>query len=149
MSKTCNFLGLRVRSNPLPLSNSSPLNLLQRLLRDLSTVGFALFHVVGWFSAVSPARPWMMNNMSGSILGGKSFIASRGSEPSPVEQALSKVEWPENFPFKEEDFQRFDESSDSTFYEAPRFVTHIDDPAIAALTKYYSKVSCLRVKLQE
>lgn len=31
-------------------------------------------------------------------------------------------------------------SSDSTFYEAPRFVTHIDDPAIAALTKYYSKV---------
>lgn len=26
------------------------------------------------------------------------------------------------------------------FYEAPRLVTHIDDPAIAALTKYYSKV---------
>lgn len=37
----------------------------------------------------------------------------------------------ENFPFR---------SSDSTFYESPRFVTHIDDPAIAALTKYYSKV---------
>lgn len=34
----------------------------------------------------------------------------------------------------------FVRSSDSTFYEAPRFVTHIDDPAIAALTKYYSKV---------
>jgi len=50
------------------------------------------------------------------------------------------VDWPETFPFKEEDFQRYDESSDSTFYEAPRFVTHIDDPAIAALTKYYSKV---------
>ncbi|KAL0763444.1 hypothetical protein Bca101_079595 [Brassica carinata] len=81
-----------------------------------------------------------MNNMSGNI-GGKSFIASaRQTNPSPVEQALSKVEWPENFPFKEEDFQRFDESSDSTFYEAPRFVTHIDDSAIAALTKYYSKV---------
>lgn len=29
---------------------------------------------------------------------------------------------------------------DSFFYEAPRFVTHIDDPAIAALTKYYSQV---------
>ncbi|KAK1315511.1 hypothetical protein QJS10_CPA06g01010 [Acorus calamus] len=26
------------------------------------------------------------------------------------------------------------------FYSAPRFVTHIDDSAIAALTKYYSKV---------
>lgn len=31
-------------------------------------------------------------------------------------------------------------SADSLFYEAPRFVTHIDDPAIAALTKYYSRV---------
>ncbi|CAA7017670.1 unnamed protein product [Microthlaspi erraticum] len=31
-------------------------------------------------------------------------------------------------------------TSDSTFYAAPRFVTHIDDPAIAELTKYYSKV---------
>lgn len=31
-------------------------------------------------------------------------------------------------------------SPDSLFYEAPRFVTHIDDLAIVALTKYYSKV---------
>ncbi|XP_027358182.1 uncharacterized protein LOC113867224 isoform X1 [Abrus precatorius] len=58
----------------------------------------------------------------------------------PILQILKNVEWPEQFPFKDEDFQRFDESSDSLFYETPRFVTHIDDPAIAALTKYYSKV---------
>lgn len=71
----------------------------------------------------------------------KSFIASaRQKNPSSVEQALTNVDWPEQFPFKEEDFQRFDESPDSLFYEAPRFVTHIDDLAIAALTKYYSKV---------
>ena len=80
------------------------------------------------------------------------------------------MDWPQQYPFKEEDFQRFDEynfdfnhptfdiglssllyipsklkvvmcrSPDSLFYDAPRFVTHIDDPAIAALTKYYSKV---------
>lgn len=31
-------------------------------------------------------------------------------------------------------------SPDTLFYESPRFVTHIDDPAIAALTKYYSEV---------
>ncbi|KAG0485055.1 hypothetical protein HPP92_009134 [Vanilla planifolia] len=31
-------------------------------------------------------------------------------------------------------------SLDSLFYSEPRFVTHIDDPAISALTKYYSKV---------
>lgn len=31
-------------------------------------------------------------------------------------------------------------SSDTLFYETARFVTHIDDQAIAALTKYYSEV---------
>eukprot|EP00262_Sarcandra_glabra_P021565 TRINITY_DN91_c0_g1_i2.p1 TRINITY_DN91_c0_g1~~TRINITY_DN91_c0_g1_i2.p1 ORF type:complete len:295 (+),score=31.85 TRINITY_DN91_c0_g1_i2:361-1245(+) len=79
------------------------------------------------------------------------FVASGGC-PSPfmasasarqkgvVEQVLKNVEWPEKFPFSEEDFRRFDETPDSSFYEAPRFVTHIDDPAIAALTKFYSKV---------
>ncbi|KAJ4953078.1 hypothetical protein NE237_029910 [Protea cynaroides] len=72
---------------------------------------------------------------------GQSFLASaRQQGASSVEQVLRNVEWPEQFPFKEEDFQRFDESPDSLFYETPRFVTHIDDPAIAALTKYYSKV---------
>lgn len=34
----------------------------------------------------------------------------------------------------------FCRSSDLVFYESPRFVTHIDDPAIAALTKYYQEV---------
>ncbi|XP_043707138.1 uncharacterized protein LOC122656607 isoform X1 [Telopea speciosissima] len=73
--------------------------------------------------------------------GGQSFFASaRQQGGSSVEQVLKNVEWPEQFPFKEEDFKRFDESPDSLFYETPRFVTHIDDPAIAALTKYYSKV---------
>ncbi|KAH1057077.1 hypothetical protein J1N35_035142 [Gossypium stocksii] len=69
----------------------------------------------------------------------KSFIASARLKGA-VEQALQNVEWPEQFPFKDEDFQRFDETPDSLFYEAPRFVTHIDDAAIAALTKYYSEV---------
>uniref|UniRef100_A0A5B7BEB3 Methyltransferase type 11 domain-containing protein n=1 Tax=Davidia involucrata TaxID=16924 RepID=A0A5B7BEB3_DAVIN len=77
-------------------------------------------------------------SMDGNI-GGKSFIAS-ARQKGEIEKVLKNVEWPEQFPFKEEDFQRFDESPDSFFYEAPRFVTHIDDPAIAALTKYYSEV---------
>ncbi|GKV14028.1 hypothetical protein SLEP1_g24961 [Rubroshorea leprosula] len=76
--------------------------------------------------------------MAGAV-GGKSFVAS-AKRSSSIEQVLKNAEWPEQFPFKEEDFQRFDESSDSLFYESPRFVTHIDDPAIAALTKYYSQV---------
>ncbi|KAK4283939.1 hypothetical protein QN277_000836 [Acacia crassicarpa] len=70
----------------------------------------------------------------------RSFVASaRIKGSSSVDELLKNVEWSEQFPFKEEDFQRFDESPDSLFYEEPRFVTHIDDPAIAALTKYYSK----------
>ncbi|KAK7290403.1 hypothetical protein RIF29_04804 [Crotalaria pallida] len=77
----------------------------------------------------------------GDVVGGNSFIASaRIKGPTSVDQILKNVEWPEQFPFKEEDFQRFDESPDSLFYDSPRFVTHIDDPAIASLTKYYSTV---------
>ncbi|TYH65942.1 hypothetical protein ES332_D06G090300v1 [Gossypium tomentosum] len=81
-------------------------------------------------------------NMAGNS---KSFIASARLKGA-VEQALQNAEWPEQFPFKDEDFQRFDDfnspfrTSDSMFYEVPRFVTHIDDAAIAALTKYYSEV---------
>lgn len=58
---------------------------------------------------------------------------------SRVEQALEGVQWPDEFPFSPEDFQRFDESPDTFFYGQPRFVTHIDDGAIAALTKYYEQ----------
>ncbi|GKB17802.1 S-adenosyl-L-methionine-dependent methyltransferases superfamily protein [Tanacetum coccineum] len=75
-------------------------------------------------------------NMSGFA---NSIIASARTKGS-VDKILENVEWPEQFPFRDEDFQRFDESSDLVFYESPRFVTHIDDPAIAALTKYYKEV---------
>ena len=35
-------------------------------------------------------------------------------------------------------FIRLDDNSDELFYQTPRFVTHIDDPACAALTDYYA-----------
>uniref|UniRef100_A0A7N0TX25 Methyltransferase type 11 domain-containing protein n=1 Tax=Kalanchoe fedtschenkoi TaxID=63787 RepID=A0A7N0TX25_KALFE len=77
----------------------------------------------------------------GSLAGFKSFVASAAQKSAyPVEEILKNVNWPENFPFREEDFQRFDETPDTVFYESPRFVTHIDDPAISVLTKYYSMV---------
>jgi SAM-dependent methyltransferase len=40
-------------------------------------------------------------------------------------------------PLPEEAFRRFDESPDEEFYLLPRFVTHIDDRAIAAVTQLY------------
>ncbi len=36
-----------------------------------------------------------------------------------------------------EHFQRVDETDDAIFYEQPRLVTHIDDPACAALNDYF------------
>jgi len=41
------------------------------------------------------------------------------------------------WPFTASDMSRLDESMDFNFYSTPRFVTHIDDGAIAALTQYY------------
>lgn len=40
-------------------------------------------------------------------------------------------------PFPEDAFRRIDETPDEQFYEMPRFVTHIDDEAIGAVTQQY------------
>jgi len=40
-------------------------------------------------------------------------------------------------PLRPEHFRRQDESDDSLFYREPRLVTHIDDQAIAAVTRFY------------
>ncbi|KAJ9669444.1 hypothetical protein H2201_000311 [Coniosporium apollinis] len=42
------------------------------------------------------------------------------------------------WPYTPSDFIRQDESSDTRFYSVPRFVTHIDDAAIASLKTYYA-----------
>lgn len=41
---------------------------------------------------------------------------------------------------KPEFFQRVDESPDPDFYREPRLVTHIDDAAIASLTRFYGEL---------
>ena len=43
-------------------------------------------------------------------------------------------------PFRPEHFRKYDESDDARFYVEPRFVAHIDDTAIAALSEYYAEV---------
>lgn len=47
--------------------------------------------------------------------------------------ALSTGEWP----YTVQDLGRLDDSNDSSFYDVPRFVTHIDDRAIQSLTNFY------------
>ena len=52
---------------------------------------------------------------------------------------FSASDFPSSWPYSEVDFSRMDESADFNFYSAPRFVTHIDDMAIAALTQFYER----------
>ena len=40
-----------------------------------------------------------------------------------------------------EAFRRYDETPDEEFYKTSRFVTHIDDRAIAAITQVYRESS--------
>ena len=42
--------------------------------------------------------------------------------------------------FKPEFFRRLDDSDDEVFYLAPRFVTHIDDGAIAKVGAIYARL---------
>lgn len=52
---------------------------------------------------------------------------------------FSADEFAPTWPYSAEDFSRMDESPDFNFYSAPRFVTHIDDGAISALTSFYER----------
>lgn len=52
-------------------------------------------------------------------------------------ETFTSADFPPEWPYDEEDLMRMDESPDFNFYSAPRFVTHIDDGAIASVTQYY------------
>lgn len=68
----------------------------------------------------------------------------------PVQAKMSTVSgpWPvkayeprhKTWPYHSSDFRRADPSPDSSFYDAPRYVNHIDDAAIASLRSYYDTV---------
>lgn len=57
---------------------------------------------------------------------------------SPVSEALKEPKWPEKWPYTAADFRRQDESDDQGFYNAPRFVTHIDKDAIDSIRNFYA-----------
>lgn len=66
-------------------------------------------------------------------------LAATQYPKTEVSSILDDPDWPEFFPLSREAFQRYDEAPDTEFYSSPRFVTHIDDPAIGALTKWYQE----------
>jgi len=59
-------------------------------------------------------------------------VASTGRDGGPAASAAGGAE-----PLRPEWLSRLDEASDALFYAEPRFVTHIDDAAIAAVTQLY------------
>ncbi|PSC68426.1 S-adenosyl-L-methionine-dependent methyltransferase [Micractinium conductrix] len=95
--------------------------------------------------AAAPARRrGLLQLLAGGMLaaglpGGSRSVASAATGVDQAAAVLEAPNWPEEFPFKPEFFQRYDESSDAAFYETPRYVTHIDDGAIKALTQFYAE----------
>lgn len=47
---------------------------------------------------------------------------------------------PSESPLRPEHFGRMDEADDALFYREPRLVTHIDDAAIAAVSRFYGEI---------
>jgi hypothetical protein len=81
------------------------------------------------------------SSSSSSASPSSSAAAAAPSSKSPYERVLQEAKWPEKFPLEglPDVFSRYDESDDAIFYDQPRFVTHIDDGAIKALTAFYDK----------
>jgi len=71
------------------------------------------------------------------------FVRRITGDSTPFEFPVSPVKlvqtWPEEWPFKPEDFSRSDPSNDKGFYTIPKLVYHVDEPAVASLTQYYRK----------
>lgn len=57
-----------------------------------------------------------------------------------AEKVLENPKWPDSWPYNDPvDFAVMDPSEDEIFYDQPRLVYHIDDPAVSALTKVYEQ----------
>jgi len=94
-----------------------------------TTIAFHHHHHSNSFATVDAASSSsMMLSASGS-----------SSTDNLNEKVLQNPKWPPSWPYSDEDFSRMDESDDSVFYESPRLVYHIDDPAVGALTEYYKE----------
>jgi len=62
------------------------------------------------------------------------------SSSESAARVLLGVDWEEEPPYTREDFRRLDESDDSRFYDEPKLVYHIDEPAVRATTAFYGSL---------
>lgn len=107
-------------------------------------------HLKSWSDMLPAVRPLLRPLPLIGLSGGLLFAAALSSTTTRTTAmgTPSSKQWPikeytprhETFPYRDEDFLRQDPSTDSQFYSSPRFVTHIDDRAIADLRDYYDTV---------
>ncbi|KXT07327.1 hypothetical protein AC578_505 [Pseudocercospora eumusae] len=91
-------------------------------------------------------RPAPIIGITGIVLAAS--FSSSAAQLNPSKSMSTSKEWPvkqytprhKTWPYDASDFTRQDPSNDTEFYSAPRFVTHIDDAAIATLRQYYDTV---------
>ena len=107
--------------------------------------GAAARHVGGRASAAGSLRcsaalqrRTLLGGLLAANMAAKPFAAA-AAQPAGAADILKDPQWPPAFPFGKEELSRYDESTDDVFYDTPRFVTHIDDGAIKALTAYYAR----------
>lgn len=87
---------------------------------------FALFHC----ALQSPPLAGRARHVRGRCIRAAEPVELASFEPS---------DFGPSWPYTADDFRRIDESMDYEFYMQPRFVTHVDDGAIASLTEYYRR----------
>lgn len=100
---------------------------------------------IGAARALAPAllafgRPRLAMPMARRLASPRA-CSTDAAAPAAFEELASfrEVVWPEKYPFEDPRyFARGDEDPDVVFYEQPRFVTHIDDGAIKAVTSFYA-----------
>lgn len=87
----------------------------------------------------TPFRTTSLASVSLFSIAAMSTTATHSSVPSKWE--IRSYQSPHSsWPYRNQDFDRQDPTSDHDFYSSPRFVTHIDDAAIDSLRSYYDQI---------
>eukprot|EP00440_Ansanella_granifera_P045328 gb/GFBE01049116.1/.p1 GENE.gb/GFBE01049116.1/~~gb/GFBE01049116.1/.p1 ORF type:complete len:402 (+),score=57.60 gb/GFBE01049116.1/:1-1206(+) len=99
--------------------------------------------VAGAVAIATPQRARAAGRKSSKLalvhsVGGREVLVPGSRSDTAVAHALDKVKYPVRWPYTARDFSRLDRSDDSSFYDEPKLVKHIDDKALAALTAYYA-----------
>ena len=93
-------------------------------------------------SSTAPAFVDETISVGGQKVAARRFVEADVGMSFPsksLDAQLFAKPWPEAWPFPPQAFARQDESDDADFYSTPRFVYHIDEGAVRALTNYYKQ----------